>query len=220
MASLDGPRLAPASGGAAKQLVVLLHGLGADGQDLIGLAPLWAAALPEAAFVAPDAPQPCDMAPYGRQWFSLQDRSPARIAAGVRAAAPALQGFLDAELARLGLPDSALAIAGFSQGCMMTLFCGLRRAQAPATLLGYSGALLALESLATEATVRPPVLLVHGEADDIVPVAASRTAEAALRAAGIAVEAIYRPGLGHGIDEAGLAAGAAALARGFGVTPG
>lgn len=218
MARLDGPRLAPASGGAAKQLVVLLHGLGADGQDLIGLAPHWAAALPDAAFVAPDAPLPCDMAPYGRQWFSLQDRSPARIAAGVRAAAPGLQEFLDAELARLGLPDSALAIAGFSQGCMMTLFCGLRRAKAPAALIGYSGALIGAETLAAEATCRPPVLLVHGEMDDIVPVSASRAAEAALRVAGIPVEAIYRPGLAHGIDEAGLAAGAAALARAFDVT--
>jgi len=218
MAPLDGPRLAPASGGAAKQLVVLLHGLGADGQDLIGLAPILAAALPEAAFVAPDAPQPCDMAPYGRQWFSLQDRAPARIVAGVRAAAPGLQEFLDAELARLGLPDSALAIVGFSQGCMMTLFCGLRRAKAPAALIGYSGALIEADTLAAEATCRPPVLLVHGEMDDIVPVSASRTAESKLRAAGIPVEAVYRPGLAHSIDEAGLAAGIAALTRGFGMT--
>jgi phospholipase/carboxylesterase len=218
MAGLDGPRFGPLAGGAPRQLVVVLHGLGADGEDLIGLAPRWAAAVPHAAFVAPDAPAPCDMAPYGRQWFSLQDRTPARIEAEVRAVAPMLDAFLDAELARLGLPESALALAGFSQGCMMTLFTGLRRRAAPAALLGYSGALLGGERLAEEITVRPPVLLVHGEADDIVPVTAGRMAEQALRAAGVPVEALYRPGLAHGIDEVGLAAGAAALARGFGVT--
>jgi phospholipase/carboxylesterase len=218
MAGLDGPRFGPLAGGTPQQLVVVLHGLGADGEDLIGLAPNWAAALPHAAFVAPDAPAPCDMAPYGRQWFSLQDRMPARIEAEVRAVAPLLDAFLDAELARLGLPDAAMALAGFSQGCMMALFTGLRRRAAPAALLGYSGALLAGERLAAEITVRPPVLLVHGEADDIVPATASRLAEQALRAAGVPVEALYRPGLAHGIDEAGLAAGTAALARGFGVT--
>ncbi|MCO6417088.1 prolyl oligopeptidase family serine peptidase [Siccirubricoccus sp. KC 17139] len=220
MATLDGPRLGPRAGGAAQQLVVLLHGLGADGTDLIGLAPEWAEALPHAAFVAPDAPSPCDMGPWGRQWFSLQDRSPARMAAEIRAVAPALQGFLDAELARLGLPGSALALAGFSQGCMMALFCGLRRATAPAAILGYSGALLASESLAEELACRPPVLLVHGEADEVVPVEATRSAAATLTAAGVAVETLYRPGLAHGIDPAGIAAGAAALRRAFGVTPG
>jgi phospholipase/carboxylesterase len=220
MAGLDGPRFGPQAGGAPRQLVMLLHGLGADGADLIGLAPHWAAAVPHAAFVAPDAPSPCDMAPFGRQWFSLQDRTPARIEAEVRAVAPLLDAFLDAELARLGLPDQALALAGFSQGCMLALFTGLRRRAAPAALLGYSGALLAGDRLAQEITVRPPVLLVHGESDDIVPVAASRAAEQALRAAGVEVEALYRPGLAHGIDEEGLDAGAAALARAFGVTAG
>ncbi|WP_149536288.1 alpha/beta hydrolase [Siccirubricoccus phaeus] len=219
MATLDGPRLGPRAGGAAQQLVVLLHGLGADGQDLISLAPEWAESLPHAAFIAPDAPTPCDMAPWGRQWFSLQDRNPARMEVGLRAAAPALQSFLDAELARLGLPGSALALAGFSQGCMMALFCGLRRATAPAAILGYSGALLAPASLAAEITCRPPVLLVHGDADDVVPVAATRSAATALLAAGVPVETLYRPGLAHGIDAAGIAAGKAALCSAFGVTP-
>ncbi|MBV1799070.1 alpha/beta hydrolase [Siccirubricoccus sp. G192] len=215
MVELHGPRRGPASGGPARQLVVLLHGVGADGQDLIELAPVWARALPEAAFIAPDAPSPCDMAPYGRQWFTLQDRSPARMAAGVRAVAPLLDAFLEAELARLSLPASALALMGFSQGAMTALFTGLRRATPPAAILAYSGALLAPEALTAEIVSRPPVLLVHGEADEVVPAQASRAAEAALRAAGVPVEALYRPGLGHGIDEAGLAAGAALLAKTF-----
>ena len=225
MASLEGPRIGPASGGPARQLVVLLHGLGADGQDLIELAAHWGPALPDAAFVAPDAAEACDMGPYGRQWFSLQDRRPAVMAAGALAARGALDGFLDAELGRLGLPGSALALAGFSQGCMMALYTGLRRAVPPAAILGYSGALLAPESLAPESlakevTNRPQVLLVHGEADDIVPVQATRAAEAALRQAGVPVEALYRPGLAHGIDEAGLAAGRRWLEAAFGTSSG
>lgn len=217
MAGLDGPRLPPRSGGPARQLVVLLHGVGADGADLIGLAPILAEALPDAAFVAPDAPSPCDMAPYGRQWFSLQDRSPARLAAGVRTAEPALRAFLEAELSRLSLPASALALAGFSQGAMTALHTGLRLPEPPAAILAYSGALLAPESLAAEVGARPPppVLLVHGELDGVVPVRASRMAEAALRAAGVSVEALYIPGLDHSIDDAGLAAGIAALLRAF-----
>ncbi len=219
MAGLMGPRFG-AQPGQAKQLVVVLHGLGADGQDLIQIAPDWAEALPEAAFIAPDAPHPCDMAPYGRQWFSVQDRTPAVMAAGVRSAAAALGPLVEAELAGFGLPPAALALAGFSQGAMMALQLGLRGASAPATILAYSGALLGPESLAAELTGKPPVLLVHGEADDVVPVAATRAAEAALRAAGIPVEAIYRPGLPHAIDPAGIEAGMRALARAFGMTAG
>lgn len=218
MAGLDGPRLSPRSGAPARQLVALLHGVGADGADLIGLAPALSEVLPHAAFVAPDAPFPCDMAAFGRQWFSLQDRSPARLAAGVRAVAPAVRAFLEAELLRLSLPASALALAGFSQGAMAALQVGLRTMpEPPAAILAYSGALLAPESLPAEivAARLPPVLLVHGESDGVVPVGASRAAEAALRAAGVPVEALYIPGLDHSIDDTGLAAGAAALLRAF-----
>lgn len=216
MVRLDGPRFGPKSGGTARQLVVLLHGVGADGADLIALAPEWAEALPEAAFVAPDAPFPCDMTPFGRQWFSLSDRDPARLAVGVRAVAPAVAAFLREELDRQGLPPSALALMGFSQGAMTALEVGLRGPVPPAAILAYSGALLAPETLAAEIRARPPVLLVHGEADEVVPAWASRFAESALRAAGVPVEALFRPGLGHGIDAAGLAAGAAMLRRVFG----
>lgn len=213
MAGLDGPRWGPASGAAPRKLVVLLHGLGADGFDLIDLAPGWGKAVPEAAFVAPHAPDACDIAPYGRQWFSVGDRTPARLLAGMRLAADALGGFLDAETARLGLAPDDVALMGFSQGAMTALFTGLRRDPPPAAILAYSGRLIGPALLPAELRARPPVLLVHGEADEVVPVEASREAEAALRAAAVPVEAVYRRGLGHGLDEAGITLGALALQR-------
>lgn len=210
---LDGPRWGPKQG-RAEQLVVLCHGVGADGHDLIDLAPWWAAALPQAAFVAPDAPEPYAGAPIGRQWFALWDRAPAQLAAGADEAALRLGGFIDAELARLGLADDAYALMGFSQGAMTVLHAGPRRAVPPRAILAFSGALLAPERLA-ETLARPPVLLAHGEADEVVPAARSREAEQALREAGFAVESVYSPRLGHGIDEAGLSTGAMFLQRAF-----
>lgn len=214
MPLLDGPRWGPAEPGPAQQLILLCHGLGADGQDLIDLAPYWGRTLPHAAFAAPDAPEACDMGPFGRQWFSLGDRAPARIAAGVAVARTALDGFIDAELTRLGLPPDAYALMGFSQGAMTALYTGLRRPVAPRGVLAYSGALVAPDRLG-EAIARPPVLIVHGEDDAVVPVERSRQAQQALEASGFAVQALYCPRLGHGIDDAGLSAGALFLQRVF-----
>jgi phospholipase/carboxylesterase len=216
LSTLSGPVQKPASGAAPRQLIVLLHGLGADGNDLIGLAPYWAKLLPQAEFIAPDAPYPCDMAPFGRQWFSLQDRSPEAVLGGVRAVAPLLDGFLDDALAARGLDDSALALVGFSQGTMMALYVGLRRAKAPAAILGFSGALIAGETLASELRARPPVLLIHGDADEIVPAQALPRAVRELEAAAVPVEHILCPGLGHAIDETGLKRGGEFLRKALG----
>ncbi len=207
--TLEAIRRGPAPG-AAEQLVVLLHGVGANGQDLIDLAPSWAPALPHAAFVAFDAPEPYDGAPFGRQWFSLADRMPATILAGARRARPVLLEAIGAELARLGLPAERVAVMGFSQGAMMALFAGLQRDPAPACVLAYSGALLPVES-----ANGAPVLLVHGEADEVVPWQLGRDAERGLRALGVPVESLWCPGLGHGIDAAGLSAGGLFLQRSF-----
>ncbi|HEY0419988.1 MAG TPA: prolyl oligopeptidase family serine peptidase [Acetobacteraceae bacterium] len=212
MAELDGPRWGPREGPVC-QLVVLCHGVGADGHDLIDLAPHWSATLPQAAFAAPDGPEPYDMAPFGRQWFSLADRTPARLALGADAAAERLGRFIAAELARLALPPDAYALAGFSQGAMAALHAGLRQNPPPRGILAYSGALLAPQAL--PGLARPPVLLVHGEADEVVPAQLSRDAERALREAGVPVESLFCPGLGHGIDEAGLSLGALFLQRCF-----
>jgi phospholipase/carboxylesterase len=212
--SLSGPSVKPRSG-APRKLVVLLHGLGADGNDLIGLAPYWAQLQPDAEFISPNAPFPCDMAPMGRQWFSLQSREAEHILAGVRAAAPILDAFLDETLAARGLDDTQMALVGFSQGTMMALYVGLRRAKPLAAVLGYSGVLVGPELLKHELRSRPPVLLVHGDADEIVPVRALPAAVSALKTAGVPVEELLRPGLGHGIDEEGLKRGGAFLRESF-----
>ena len=214
---LDGPRIGPAQAadGRPKELVILLHGLGADGNDLIALAPLFAQVVPGAAFVAPNAPFPCDMAPFGHQWFSFQDRDPEAILAGVRAAAVHLDAFIDAELKGAGLADGRLALLGFSQGTMMALHVALRRAKPCAAVVGYSGALAGPRTLSKEIKSRPPVLLVHGDADEIVPFASMAAAQQALHDNGVLAHGEARPGLGHGIDEIGLQLGATMLKQTF-----
>jgi phospholipase/carboxylesterase len=207
---LTGPSAIYPKGATPTRLVVLLHGLGADGNDLFGMVPALAPALPGTAFLSPDAPYPCDMAPHGRQWFSLQTRAPEAIEAGVRAAAVILDQFLDEALEQLGLDNSRLALLGFSQGSMMALFVGLRRTPQLAGILGYSGRLV---GPASEFRAKPPVLLVHGDADQVVPPESLPEAVAALKQGGVPVEALARPGLGHGIDEEGLNRGRDFLVR-------
>jgi phospholipase/carboxylesterase len=214
---LDGPRIEPQSG-TARQLVVFLHGYGADGNDLIEIGRAWQPLLPHAAFVSPHAPEPCGQAPVGRQWFPLTMRDIGERWTGVNKAAPVLNAFLDAELQRRALPPSALALVGFSQGTMLALHTGLRRAVAPAAIVGYSGLFVIpddadADALAAEIRSRPPVLLVHGDRDDLIPVQALFHAAQALAALDIPVEWHISAGLGHGIDPEGLRHGGEFLAR-------
>src|SRR5580700_8010678 len=211
--TLSGPSHPPHSGGKAKRLVILLHGLGADGNDLIGLAPYWAPHLPDAEFLSPNAPFPCDMAPFGYQWLSARDPSPEARLAGARAAAGILNDFIDESLEARGLSDSELALVGFSQGTMMSLFIGPRRERPLAGIVGFSGRLIAPELLAAEIRSRPPILLVHGTDDPMVSYDSMAEAEAALGAAGVAVETLTCPGVGHSIDGDGLQRGGQFLHR-------
>jgi phospholipase/carboxylesterase len=210
---LDGPRIPPLSGRAAKSLVVFLHGYGADGNDLIDIGRMWAPVMPDTAFVSPHAPEPCAQAPVGRQWFPLAGADPHKLRAGVLGTAPALDAFLDAELAAHGLGDDRLALVGFSQGTMMALHVGPRRANGIAGIVGYSGLLPGPEFLEAEAKHRPPVLLVHGDADPLIPAMALYAASQVLGDAGFQVEWHVRPGLQHGIDQEGLTYGADFLRR-------
>jgi phospholipase/carboxylesterase len=219
MAELDGPRIAPRSG-RARQLVVFLHGYGADGNDLIEIGRAWQGLLPDAAFVSPHAPRPCGQAPTGREWFPLTFRNPDERWTGVNQAAPGVESFLDAELKRHNLPPSALALVGFSQGTMLSLHVGLRRAAAPAAIVGYSGMLVMPEDVdpdafAAEIRSRPPVLLIHGDADQLIPVQALLHAAQGLAALDVPAEWHISAGIGHGIDQEGLRHGGEFLAKRF-----
>ena len=211
--TLSGPSFPPQSGGKPNRLVILLHGLGADGNDLIGLAPYWAPALPDAEFLSPNAPFPCDMAPYGYQWLSARDPSPEARLAGARAAGTILDAFITEELEKRDLTESDLTLVGFSQGTMMSLFVGPRRERPLAGIVGYSGRLIAPELLAEEIRSRPPILLVHGTDDPMVSYDSMAEAEAALKAAGVSVETLTCPGIGHSIDNDGLRRGGQFLQR-------
>ena len=219
MAELDGPRLEPRSG-PARQLVVFLHGYGADGNDLIEIGRAWQGLLPGTAFVSPHAPRPCGQAPVGREWFPLTFRNPEERWTGVNQAAPILESFLDAELKLRNLPPSALALVGFGQGTMMSLHVGLRRTVAPAAIVGYSGMLVMPENaeadaFAAEIRSRPPVLLIHGDADQLIPVQALFQAAQGLAALDVPAEWHISAGIGHGIDQEGLRQGGEFLARCF-----
>jgi phospholipase/carboxylesterase len=220
-ATINGPRV-DAKNGKAKQLVVFLHGYGADGNDLIEIGRQWRGLLPDAAFVAPHAPEPCAMSPMGRQWFPLTMRDPDERWRGVVKARPVLDAFLDDELSKLGVDESRLALVGFSQGTMMALHVGLRRRRAPAAILGYSGVLVGPEQLA-EATARdskgapPPILLAHGDQDQMIPFDALFDSAEALAKAEIPCQWHLSLGVGHGIDGGGLQHGGLFIAKGFGV---
>lgn len=196
-----------AAPGSARSLVVFLHGYGADGADLLGLADVLAPHLPGTAFLAPDAPEPCSGAPFGRQWFPipwLDGSSEAAAKAGLAAAAADLDAFLDAALQAEGLAPAALALVGFSQGAMIALQVAPRRETAVAGIVAISGRLLAPEALAGEARVKPPVLLIHGDADEVVPFADMAAAGNALVAAGFDTYGHVMQGAGHGIAPDGL----------------
>jgi phospholipase/carboxylesterase len=218
MAMMDGPRL-KAKSGKANSLVVFLHGYGADGNDLIELGQQWQDWLPDTAFVSPHAPEPCGMSPMGRQWFPLTMRDPSERWRGVTGAKPALDAFLDQELVSHGLTPDRLALVGFSQGTMMALHTGLRRAQAPAAILGYSGVLVGPEQL-SEVSSKPPILLVHGDQDQVIPLDALFTSADALGQADIPCQWHLSFGIGHGIDGGGLRHGGLFLAKALtGKTP-
>jgi phospholipase/carboxylesterase len=194
-------------------LVILLHGYGANGQDLLGLADDWAPELPGTAFVAPDAPEQCEMSPFGYQWFGLRDWSPVSMTSGAESIAPWLNEFVDAEMKLNNVPASRVVLCGFSQGTMMSLYIALRRPEKIAGVLGYSGALLGAEQWQKNQVQKTDICLVHGVADTVVPVTAYYHASQMLQQHDIPVEGHVLPGLMHGINEYGLQIGLKFLKR-------
>ena len=196
-----------ARSGAAKSIVVFVHGYGADGADLLGLGDALAPHLPDTVFLAPDAPQPCVGNPFGFQWFPipwLDGSSEEAAKAGMAASVAMLDDFLDARLAEEGVGPQAPALVGFSQGAMMSLHVAARRAEAVAGVVAISGRLLVPERQAAEAVVKPPVLLVHGDQDPVVPFEDMGLAGDALVAAGFETYGHVMQGTGHGIAPDGL----------------
>lgn len=211
MASLTGPELAPRNG-TPKQLVIFLHGYGSNGDDLMGLAPLMRDGLPDAQFLSPNAPAPCGMGGPGFEWFQLMDRSaPARLA-GTLQAAPILDAYITEQRDRFGLADADIALVGFSQGTMMALHVAPRREQALAGVVGFSGMLSGgIDGIRS----KPPICLIHGEYDDVVPFQAMAMAELSLKEAGLEIETHARPHLPHSIDPEGIEIAVAFLQRMF-----
>ena len=198
-----------ARSGRASSLVVFVHGYGANGADLLGLADPLARHLPDTVFVAPDAPEPCLGNPFGFQWFPvpwLDGSSPDAAAQGLAASAVDLDAFLDARLAEEGLTDQAMALVGFSQGSMMSLHVAPRRERPVAAVVAFSGRLLEPERLEAETRVRPPVLLLHGDQDPVVPFEDMALAGDAMVKAGFETYGHVMEGGGHGISPDGLSA--------------
>lgn len=215
MSTLEGPAVDAASG-KADSLVIFLHGYGADGNDLIGLAQPLAGILPDTAFVSPNAPERTEGVPMGRQWFPipyLDGSSEIAMMEGLGRAKAALNAFMDAQMAEHSLSADRVALVGFSQGTMMSLEVGLRREAQLAGIVGFSGRLLRGNTLEAEMKSKPPVLLVHGDADQVVPIQSLEDATKGLKDMNVSVESHVRPGLGHGIDNEGLALAAAFLTK-------
>ena len=201
------------SGGSPKQIVLLLHGYGSSGVDLIALAPHWQRDLPDALFLAPNAPRRLSNLSSGYQWWPLSAFTPQALASGAASAAPAIEAFIERKLQQYGLTEANLAVVGFSQGAMMALHVGLRRPRQIAAIVGYSGMMTGGHELAHLPITRPPVLLVHGSADPVVPVAALHAAKTQLERLGVDVTTHISTGVAHSVDPVGLRMGGEFVVR-------
>jgi len=209
-----------AASGKGTSLVVFLHGYGANAQDLLGLADPLAPHMPDTVFVAPDAPEQCAGSPMGYQWFPIpwiDGSSEEDSAAGMERAVGDLNAYLDTVMQEEGISADKTVLFGFSQGTMMALYVAPRRSEAVAGVVGFSGRLMSPELLEDEAEVKSPVLLVHGDQDDVVPPASLPEAADALTAAGFEVYAHVMKGTAHGIAPDGLSVAAAFMREKLGI---
>jgi phospholipase/carboxylesterase len=194
-------------------IVVLLHGYGADGENLISLAAELSKSFPDTHFFSPNGISPFENAPFGYQWFGLNDRSEQSMLKGLQNAAPYINQFIDYQLQRFSLSDDKLALIGFSQGSMLSLHTALRRTKNIGAVIGFSGMLVAPQLLQAELKSKPPISLIHGALDDVIPLNAMQASLAALEYAHISVETLIEPMLGHSIGALGLVFARKALKR-------
>ncbi|MGB1361107.1 MAG: alpha/beta hydrolase [Alphaproteobacteria bacterium] len=199
-----------------ESLVIMLHGYGADKNDLIGLASHIGYGLPNTAFVSPDGFQPCEMG-FGRQWFSIGNMDKDAMYDGLKVAHPIIDNFIDEQMERFNLSADKVVLLGFSQGTMLSLHTAPRRAQQLAGVLGFSGMLVGSDTLKDEIKTKPPVCLIHGDADEVVNVEFLKLASDCLVENGFEVENLICPNLAHGIDNDGLLTGIKFLQKQLGV---
>jgi phospholipase/carboxylesterase len=215
LSKLTGPEFLPVSGNAPKQIVIMLHGVGADGENLLGLAYEFCKILPDAYFTAPNGCQPYDGGGMGYQWFSLWDRSPAQLLAGLQVAQPLLKDFIDEKCAQFNLDYSDVVLLGFSQGSMMSFHTAFRLPKTLAGVIAYSGAMVDYEPQAEEITAKPPTIIIHGKLDEVVPFKLSHLAFYGLKKHDVEVEHHEIEGLGHSIDMQGIELAKAFLKKVF-----
>lgn len=201
---LEGPRFGPASGGKPTSIVAILHGYGSDGNDLIGLGQALAPILPDTLFVAPNGPQACAINPAGYEWFPLDMNAPQGHLGLAESVRPLVRDYLHAELAAAGLSEKDMILAGFSQGAMMALHVGLQMKTALAGIVAFSGGLVSPDNLDKRIISKPPVCLVHGDSDEVVPTAATAQARRLLKENNVPVQAHISPNTGHSIAPDGL----------------
>jgi phospholipase/carboxylesterase len=202
---LSGPMIPPRDGGLPKQAIVLLHGYGSDGNDLIGLAPYWRDIAPNAVFLAPNAPEPSRDNPAGYEWFPIDFDRPGYRVEGATQVRPIITGFLTDLWTQTGLSAADTILAGFSQGAMMSLHVGLALDAPLMGLLAFSGAFIPPEKFLAGESPRSPVCLIHGDRDGVVDPQFSADAAETLRQAGFAVSYHVERGAGHTITADGLA---------------
>lgn len=216
MKKLNGNFLPPKSG-TAKQMVMFLHGYGANGDDLLNIGYEWGNELPDAVFLSPNAPDICEAFAGGYQWFSIRavDARAFEREKLVEAVAPVLGAYINEQLKHWNIPENKLAVAGFSQGAMMAMYTMPRRKNPCAAVIGYSGMLLDAAGLKEKSIVKMPVLAIHGDADQVVPPESLAVVQSGFDAAGFNVETVMRPGLGHGIDQFGIIRGVEFIKEAF-----
>ncbi|MEQ9116017.1 MAG: dienelactone hydrolase family protein [Rickettsiales bacterium] len=210
---LNGPEIAPRSGNSPKNLVIFMHGVGADGENISDICNVLNRCVPDTHFLCPNGPFHYDMGMGGYQWFSLQDRTESVLLEGINKALPKVNEYIDYHLNKFNLTDDNLAIMGFSQGCMMALHLGLRRPNPPACVIGFSGALVGGEWLKTQKTNSPPIVMAHGDQDQVVELHRMEQSVQILETMNKDIEPHIFKGLAHGMNEDSLTLAADSLKK-------